>query len=345
MFPATSKKTSILRILDILKKYSDENHRLSQKEIMGLLARDYGTPVDRKAVKRNLMQLLDFGFDLEYTETVRKGRDGEDEVMLSDWYLNRDFTDAELRLLIDSLLFSKHIPWNQCKALIEKLEGLSNTYFKAKVKHIRNMPEKLPENKELFYTIEVLDEAISARKMVAFHYNEYGTDKRPRPRRRETGEPRDYKVSPYQMAATNGRYYLICNRKHYPGVSNYRVDRISHIRIMNERATPMRLVKGLERGLDLPKHMAEHIYMFAGESVYVRFAAKRYITGDILDWFGRDVIFEDKGGDEVMATVRVNENAMFYWALQYGEHIEVWEPAGLRDRVAEAAMKISEKYL
>jgi len=27
----------------------------------------------------------------------------------------------------------------------------------------------------------------------------------------------------------------------------------------------MKLVKGLEHGMDLPKHMAEHIYMHAGE--------------------------------------------------------------------------------
>ena len=53
-------------------------------------------------------------------------QNGEKELVesyiLSDFYLVRDFTDAELRLLIDSLLFSKHIPHNQCKRLIEKIE-------------------------------------------------------------------------------------------------------------------------------------------------------------------------------------------------------------------------------
>lgn len=37
---------------------------------------------------------------------------------------------------------------------------------------------------------------------------------------------------------------------------------------------PMKKVKGLENGLNLPKHMAEHIYMFTGESAAVTFRAK-----------------------------------------------------------------------
>lgn len=164
MYTAQPKNMLIMNILEILKKHSDENHRLNQKDIIDLLDSEYKMKVDRKAVKRNLMNLLDFGYELEYTETPRKNKKGEEEIIYSDWYLVRDFTDAELRLLIDSLLFSKHIPYSQCKELIEKLERLSNKYFKAKVKHIRNLPEKMPNNKQIFYVIEILDEAISKGK-------------------------------------------------------------------------------------------------------------------------------------------------------------------------------------
>ena len=153
MYTAQPKKMLNINILEILKKYSDENHRLNQKEIIDLLESEYRMTVDRKAVKRNLMNLLDFGYELEYTETIRTNKKGEQETLYSDWYLVRDFTDAELRLLIDSLLFSKHIPYSQCKELIEKLEGLSNKYFKSKVKHIRNLPQKMPNNKQIFYNI------------------------------------------------------------------------------------------------------------------------------------------------------------------------------------------------
>ena len=339
------KKMLILNILDILKKYSDENHRLSAKDIGDLLEKDYSQKVERKAIRRNLMNLIDFGYELEYSETLRVNKNGQEESILSDWYLNRDFDDSELRLLVDSLLFSKHIPYNQCKNLINKLEDLSSVYFKAKVKHIRNMPEKYKENKELFYTIEILDEAISNRKKVAFNYNDYGIDKKPYPRKDEDGKPTDYIVSPYQMAATNGRYYLIGNRNVYPDVSNFRIDRISGIRLLDEPVKPMKQVVGLENGLNLPKHMAERIYMFSGEGIQVKFRAKQYLISDILDWFGLDTrLIKEDDDDNIIATVSVNEQAMFYWAMQYGEHIEVLSPESLREKLNAAIKNMAERY-
>lgn len=85
------------------------------------------------------------------------------------------------------------------------------------------------------------------------------------PRRRSDGTVREYVINPYQMAAVNGRYYLICNYDKYDTVSNCRLDRITDIRMSDTPVKPMKLVKGLENGLNLPKHMAEHIYMFTGE--------------------------------------------------------------------------------
>lgn len=110
MYTKQPKKMIIINILDILKRYTDENHRLSQREIMDILEREYDMKVDRKAVKRNLMNLIDFGYQVEYSESIRQGKNGEEEIIFTDWYLEKDFTDSELRLLIDSLLFSKHIP-------------------------------------------------------------------------------------------------------------------------------------------------------------------------------------------------------------------------------------------
>ena len=65
------KKLMIINILDILKKYTDEDHRLSQKEIVEILKTEYDMFADRKAVKRNLMNLIEFGYEIEYSEAVR----------------------------------------------------------------------------------------------------------------------------------------------------------------------------------------------------------------------------------------------------------------------------------
>ena len=341
VYTVQSKKMLNMNILEILKKYSDENHRLNQKEIIDLLEIEYQMTVDRKAIKRNLMNLLDLGYRLEYKETVRTNKKGEQEVLYSDWYLERDFTDAELRLLIDSLLFSKHIPYSQCKELIGKLEGLSNKYFKAKVKHIRTLPEKMPNNKQLFYNIEILDEAISKGKKVEFNYNDFGIDKKLHHRMNSDGTVRKYVVNPYQMAATNGRYYLIANYDRYSNISHYRIDKISDIKILDE---PVKKQSELAESINLPKHMAEHIYMFSGESSRVTMRIDKFLVNDVVDWFGRDVSFYDETEDEVTANVIVNLKAMRYWAMQYANHVEVLRPAKLREQIKEDLQNALGKY-
>ncbi len=338
------KKLLIMNILDILKKYSDENHRLSQQQILEILERVYNIKADRKAIKRNLMALMDYGYEIEFSESVRVKKNGEEETIHSNWYLKREFEDSELRLLIDSLLFSKHIPHNQCRELIKKLKGLSSIYFGTKVNHICYMPDNNPQSAQLFYTIEILAEAIEKKCQVSFNYSYYDTDKKLHPRLNDEGEIRVYTVNPYQMVAANGRYYLVCNNDKYDNISNYRIDRISNIKLLESRLKSRDKVKGMEHGLDLPKHMAEHIYMFAGESVRVKFRARRYIVGEIIDWFGIDVTFANKENEKVDVTVKVNERAMLCWALQYGEHIEVLEPTELREKVKEKVLAIQEKY-
>ena len=344
MYTIPPKKLLIIHILDILKRYSDEDHRLSQKDILEILENEYSMKADRKAIKRNLMNLIDCGYPIEYSESIRRKKDGEEEILYTDWFLLREFSNAELRLLIDSLLFSKHIPYTQCKMLIHKIQGLSNVYFSTKLKHIRNLPEDMPANKQLFLTIEVLDEAISQKRQVAFMYNAYGTDKKLHPRCAEDGSVRVYIVNPYQIVATNGRYYLICNYDKYDAVSNYRLDRISDIRLLDAPAKPMKKVKGLGHGLDLPKHMAEHIYMFAGESVAVKFRSASHLAGEIIDWFGQGTRFSNDTGGMVDVRVTVNAQAFVYWALQYGQYVEVMEPVDLREEVKRAITEMARQY-
>lgn len=326
-----------INILDILKKYSDMDHRLTQQDIADILKKEYYMDVDRKTIKRNLMNLLDLNCGIDYTEISRKDEKGNDTTICTDWYIQREFTDSELRLLIDSVLFSKNIPYTQCKQLIEKLKGLSNVYFDKKVKHICNLPDNQPRNKELFYTIDVLDEAISQNKKVAFMYNSYGPDKKLQPKREA-----EYIINPYQMVATNGRYYLICNYDKYDTLANYRVDRITNIKILDETRKP---IKELTDGeLNLPKHMAEHVYMFAGGSIRAKFKAKNYLIDQIVDWFGVDVNISPIDDEECMIEVKVNKEAFFCWAMQYSIHIEVMEPKDMRERIAAAVRQLNEKY-
>ena len=350
MEPKQPKKLLIMNILDILRKHSDADHRLSQKDIIDLLKSEFGMNADRKAVRRNIIGLMECGYRIEYTEAVRmvpntKTGESEESYIWSDFYLSREFSDAELRLLIDSLLFSRHIHYSQCKELVEKLEQLSSKYFRAHVKHIHTMPDTQPTNRQLFYTIEILDEAISTGKKVSFTYMDYGTDKKMHRRCRPDGTIREYVVSPYQMAAKEGKYYLICNHDHFDNASNYRVERIADIRLLDDPARPFSTLEGSDgQRLDLAKYMAEHIYMYAGGNTHVKFRIVREMIGDVLDIFGPNVRFCEETDAYVCVIADVNERAMLQFAKNYGPDVLILEPERLVKTMREDTERLMKSY-
>lgn len=344
------KKMLILNILEILKKHSSEDSPLTQKEIGEILLRDYGMEAERKAIKRNLADLMESGYPVRTKierprSTVNRSTgEPEENIACSDFYYEHMFTDGELRLLIDAILFSRGISRHHGRDLIQKLESLTSDSFHYRTGHIHSLPDNRPENHQMFYVLETLDEAIGRRKKVTFLYNSYGTDKKMHPRLDEEGNPKHQIINPYQIVAANGRFYLICNHDSHDNLVYYRIDRITDIQILNESARPLRSIPETEKGLDLPRHLAEHLYMFPGKSERIVFRAKKYLLNDLIDWFGKDIQFSDETEDEVTAAVTANLNAMRLWAMQYALHVKVLEPEELRKQICEDLEMAAENY-
>ena len=338
--PDTSKKMIPLCILDILRKHTDEDHTLDQKDIIELLRKEYGLEVERKAIRSNIVKLIEMDFPISYKETEREGN-----TIWSDYWLERDFTDSELRLMIDGILFSNHIPHKQRMKLVEKIEGLSSEYFKSHVRHIATLPDAGDSNKQIFNNIAVLDEAIEKKRKVSFQYLDMDTDKKMLPKKEKSGEIRTYVVSPYQMAAKDGKYYLICNRDQYDAISNYRIDRISDIKVTDERIRPFKeLMNANGQDLNLGEYMREHIYMYSGGETRVRFRIVRRMVTDVVDIFGKDVRFEDETDDYVTVSATVTEKAMIQFAQNYAPDVVILEPQRMVDEMKDWIKKVKKVY-
>ena len=320
-----SKKLALLRILQILEKYSDCDHPLTQDEIAHYLSHDYGIEIERKAIGRNVSILEAAGFEIETLN--KKG----------SYLVCREFDDSELRLLIDGVLASTHITAKHSKELIEKLCGLSNIYFRSHVKNVHSVNQwSKTNNSTLFYSITVVDEAIEHGRQISFCYNKYGVDKKLHP----TSHPQ---VSPYQLILHNQRYYLMALNEKWKNITFYRLDRITEICLKEERATPMTEVEGLEHGINYREISTGLPYMFTDKIERVEFYANAEIVDQIIDWFGDGVRFDEADG-RLKASIYASPMAMEYWAMQYLNYVEVIYPVSLRDKIKENLQRATEKY-
>lgn len=312
------KKALNMLILEILEQYTDSDHPLTQMEIVNLLEKNYGVPCTRQTVKNNLMLLGEMGYEISM----------EGGICL----LSHKFENAELRMLIDSVLFSRTLSGKQAKRLVEKLTGLGNKYFRAKVKHVCHLPKLIhSDNKQVLLNLDVLTDAIEQGRKVRFTYNSYGKDFNLHPRREEP-----YIVNPYQMVVNQGRYYLLCSYDTSNRLSHYRLDYMTKLEMLDKKVKPMDQMEDFVPGYSLPKHMEEHIYMFSGSSVQVKMRVREVNRDVLIDWFGKGFRIVKEDADGLIVSVACNELAMKYWALQYGEYVEVLEPKSLREAICDA---------
>ncbi len=254
--------------------------------------------------------------------------------------LSREFDDSELRILIDSVLFSKSISTKQAKGLIEKIRSLASNYFNVKVSYVSNLPElNRTINKQAMYSLDAINDAIADKKKISFIYNQIGTDFKLHPKREEP-----YIVNSYQIVANNGRFYLISNYDKYDNVAHFGIDKMTDVRVLDEKIKPMSKVPELEKGLNLPKYMAEHFYMFSGLSVSAKIKTTEDMMSELVDWFGTDFRIIEKDNDSICIRVNCNQDALRYWALQYGPYAEIIEPEDLRNRLLSDINGMHKKY-
>ena len=341
MFEKQSKNPLILDILQILEKHSDVSHRLTQNDIIALLKSEYDMDVERKSITRNIDNLIEAGYDIGFDEKI-KGKGKSKTVVRSNFYIERDFDDSELRVLIDGIIFSKLPKERQKKQLIKKLENLSSKYFKSSLSKVSISENDKIKNEDLFLNIEIIVEAISKQRKLKFNYLTYDLDKNLVYRKDESGNVKEYIVSPCQMVAANGRYYLLCVYDKYESeISNLRVERIKNAIILDEKCDKNKAAKSL----NIPKHMIEHIYMMSGDSEVVTFEFSKRMLINVIDWFGSDIILKKSSKEDTfIATAKVNVNAMRFWAMQYGEEVTVKAPKKLVDRIKQQLKNMNKRY-
>lgn len=318
-----STKHSILCVLEILTKYTNEEHRLNASEISKLVLRDYELNIERRSVYRNISYLQEFGYEISGYEE-NKG-----------YYLKeRKFEPSEISLLVDAVASSKFIPTKETNQLIDKLLTLESVYDQKLVKDIGVYKASTKTlNKDVFYNIELIQKAIKEKKKLLFNYCTYGFNKKLVPRREEK-----YIINPYAICCANEFYYLICNNDKYDNVSNYRIDFIKDIEILDEKQ------KVLDSKFDIENYIQNSVYMFSSEERQVVLICDNIILKDVIDKFGDNAKLKELPDNQFKAYINTNIRGMEFWVMQYINYCEVLEPIELREKIILTLEKSLKKY-
>ena len=313
-----SDKANTICVLKVLEEYSDEDHILPMRELLSKLRVQFDAELDRRTVYSAVAMLLSLGYDISTYEENGKG-----------YYLrSRLFEPSEVHLLMDAVCSFPFLPAKQSSGLIRKLQLLLSAPKRKQIRNLNVIREdgKTP-NRQVFYSIEMLDEAIEKAVQVRFTYLHYTPEKLQVPRRAEP-----YQVSPYRMVYTNQHYYLVCRMAGTENISLYRIDRMRDIQL-----TEIFIDRDNQGSAQENVHSA--IFAFTGKPERISFLCAPLLLDQVIDQFGSGIHIATQADGRLKFSLTASPKGIKFWALQNLPYVEILEPEWLRKEVIESIQK------
>ena len=326
-----STKIKTLLIYRYLRKFSDEDNPLSSAELIDMLKKD-GIECERKSIYADVKALNEIGCEVVSTVTPKRG-----------FYLaSREYEPPEVRLLVDAVKSAAFITPEKTRSLISKLRGLLSVNQAAALSpQVYLEGANKCDNEEIYYIIDMLDEAISAKQQVRFKYRTRKIDKE----NKKSYTTKVFVVSPYALIWKDDRYYLVCNKDSHDNLMNLRLDRIRNITPLDTPARPVCECSEYKEEFDPADYSSKMFNMFSGRVDTVTLRCHLDLREQILDRFGTSVplMAVDIWHFETNVEAAVSDGFVS-WIMEFGDRIKVMQPQYLADMVREKARKIAEIY-
>lgn len=322
-----STKLKILYIMDILFEKTDEDNFVTVKDIINEL-KGFGIDAERKSIYSDIDLLKLYGLDI----ICEKGR-------CNKYFLvSRDFEIAELKLLVDSVESSNFITNKKSKELIKKLEKLaSNNKAKELDRHVIVTDRVKTNNEGIFYNVDTLHRAINENKKVKFKYFNYNLDKQAVLRRNGA----DYIASPYALTWSDNNYYLISYYSRYDDISNFRVDRMKDIKLLDEDRYFIKDYKNF----NIADYSRKIFNMHLGDLGMVELEIHNSLINVIIDKFGRDILIRRNNDDTFRIKTEVEvSNTFLGWLFMFGKKVKILSLDKLKEMMKKKVSEINDLY-
>lgn len=327
MAKSSNQKLKLLYLVRFLMQYSDEEHPVSMARIIAELAKN-DISAERKSIYDDIESLRSFGVDIIQV----KGKNG-------GYYIGeRDFELPELKLLVDSVQSSKFITQDKTYKLIKKIESLASIYdgqLLQRQVYVSNRVKSM--NESIYYTVDVISDAIIQNKKIRYQYFEYTVSKE----RRFRHDGEFYEVSPFALVWNDENYYMIAWDSSASRIKHYRVDKMFKVTMTdNEREGTEEFEK-----VDMSAYTKTVFGMFGGQEQKVKLRFANRLAGAVIDRFGRETIIIEDGEEHFIFTVSVVVSSQFLaWVFGFGADAEIISPEEVRCEMKKQISEIAEKY-
>lgn len=326
-----NQKLKLVYILDIFKKYSDEENPLNAVDIVRYLS-DFGIEAERKSIYSDIEALELYGCDIIRTTIPKTG-----------WFMgDREFEVPEVYLLSDAVRTAKFISAKKTRELLSKLNSMlsvhqvsrreNSVYFDSKDKCA---------NEEIYYSIDKITNAIENKKQIKLAYLSRSFDKN----RDIKKLKKEMIINPYALTWQDDHYYLVGNHSKYDNLIHLRLDRISAVEILESNSRHFSEVSDYTEFFDVADYTKKLFSMYSGELCDIELCCNKQITEQVFDRFSENIFIKNVTENEFNLTVKAAvSDALVTWILNYGKNLRVIKPLELKEMVIKRAKEVLENY-
>ena len=328
-----SRKIKLLRLWEILRQETDENHPITTNELIARLKKE-GIDVDRKILYSDIELLNENGYEV----LCERGKSNRYYVV------DRSFDIPEIRILMDAVQAASFVTEKKTKILIDKIAELAGSRRAEVLKeNITEFSTVKSDNESIYYSIDTIVSAKEAGKQIGFYYFDYNIKKEKifRADKNDPSVNKWYIVNPVETVYDNDQYYLICYDDKHKTLANYRIDRMDRVNVLD---TPITRVEEIEK-IDISKYKRQLFEMYGGETKKVTFIADASMVDIILDRFGNLARMTQGSNGEITCTVEVQIGPMFIaWLCSFDTRIKVVYPSAVVDMVTNHLKQTLAQY-
>ena len=191
-----------------------------------------------------------------------------------------------------------------------------------------------PDNEQIYYIIDTINEAINSGKQISFQYYDYtGLKKKVLKNKGEV-----YKLSPYKLLWCGDYYYVLGYSEKQGKVINFRVDRIAtRPELLSKDSIPM------PDDFDIENYTKEVFFMFSGEKVQADLRCDNSLMKVMVDRFGEDVTTLAYDMTSFRIQTEVSASPTFFgWLFGFGGKVQILGPQSLKEQYRQMVEKAGE---
>ena len=322
----------ILKLLQILRRETDENHKLTGPALLEKI-KEAGYHISDETLRTDLKALAQNGFD--YVATIG-GRD-------PGYFAEAEpFTLPEVKLLLDTVQACGFVPEPMTKDLKRKLFSLVSVYEEKDLKKSElQFNTRKHTNKKIYFSIDACDRALRDKTQLSFRY--YDLDFNCKQRYRYKSKP--ITVEPFALICFEDNYYLHALRADIAdeaeAMRTYRLDRMIEAETLDTPVTP----RAIARFGKAAEYTRSAFKMYGGEETEVTLRFPKELCGPVYDKFGEKTkitaVSDDLG--ELTETVQIS-GTFFSWIDQFEGKMEIVSPAPIREKHKQHLQKLLSRY-